>query len=693
MIFFKKKEFANAKYWLIISFFWLSATLFDRVWWNFYTKGIPSWDQADYLNSALDHGRSLGVLQGGEWQGFESMLDLSPKIPPFASIVNGFLMTFTGELPINAAWSLSFWHALLVFSVAGWCLLINGQKLGYISVFILIFSPALLNLRTNYVLEMPLISLTTFSLWQLGEWIDLNKGGKYKTLFFAFFASSLALLVKQSALIALFPGLILAAVIGFKRSEIKPIQIFIGFLIIFFMIFPWLSHNWILTIGGTKRAVIESAVNEGDPSILTFENWFWYFKLLPKQIGLNSFIIGISAWILRCFTYKKNKILDNYINNFQVKWLIFNLFSCWFLTTLVPNKDPRYIAAAIPLLVILLSIGWLYWVDLLLMMLKKNKYYSTRNLFLLFIPFTVVFQVKDKFSLNRLTSTNYNPLQNIINEVNHLNKNNEKKTLIVIPSTPDLNQHNTSFFGRINGGNIVGRQLGKNKRELLPMMSYSSLILLAEGDQGSVRSVSRVFDESIRNSDYFENIKYFPRDNGDTYSLWQRTKFAPPPADFSEKFQVIASGLSLGPKGVKDVFDEIAVHHMIDGHLEYQDSVKEKANKILLDKPNDINARWSLTLLAILQNRPEEADKHLAVLEDLETGNPWPSVYRSMVNLINLKPWKSFEISKKVKKQYNNKTLIALTDISGFLSGRLWLYSQAKSSLNLAIKDIEDQLK
>ena len=36
--------------------------------------------------------------------------------------------------------------------------------------------------------------------------------------------------------------------------------------------------------------------------------------------------------------------------------------------------------------------------------------------------------------------------------------------------------------------------------------------------------------------------------------------------------------------------------------------------------------------------------------------------------------------------------MIALTDISGFLSGRIWLYSQANSSLNLAIKEIEDQL-
>ena len=154
----------------------------------------------------------------------------------------------------------------------------------------------------------------------------------------------------------------------------------------------------------------------------------------------------------------------------------------------------------------------------------------------------------------------------------------------------------------------------------------------------------------------------------------------------------MAANLSLGPRGVEDVFDKIGVYHMIDGHLEYQDKVKEKAQKVLINNPNNIHARWSLTLLAILQNRPEEADLHLANLEDLELGNPWPSVYRSMVNLINLKPWKSFEISKNANKKYNNKTLIALNDISGFLSGRFWLYSQAKSSLNLAIKDIEDQL-
>ena len=115
------------------------------------------------------------------------------------------------------------------------------------------------------------------------------------------------------------------------------------------------------------------------------------------------------------------------------------------------------------------------------------------------------------------------------------------------PSTSDLNQHNTSFFGRINDANIVGRQLGEYEEELSPMMTNSSLILLAEGDQGSVRPISSVFDNAVRNSDYFENIKYFPRGNGNSYSLWRRTDLAPHHFDFSETFQVLATNLSLGP--------------------------------------------------------------------------------------------------------------------------------------------------
>ena len=91
---------------------WLLSTLVDRLWWHAF-NGIPAWDQADYLNSALDHGRALGVLPGGSWQGWNALLDLSPKIPPLASLVNGTVMAAAGDAPAQAAWALCLWHGLL----------------------------------------------------------------------------------------------------------------------------------------------------------------------------------------------------------------------------------------------------------------------------------------------------------------------------------------------------------------------------------------------------------------------------------------------------------------------------------------------------------------------------------------------------------------------------------------------------
>ena len=67
------------RFWASVALIWVLSTLVDRLWWTLQT-GVPAWDQADYLNSAMDHGRALGLLPGGGWQGWQALLDLSPKI-------------------------------------------------------------------------------------------------------------------------------------------------------------------------------------------------------------------------------------------------------------------------------------------------------------------------------------------------------------------------------------------------------------------------------------------------------------------------------------------------------------------------------------------------------------------------------------------------------------------------------------
>ena len=68
-------------FWLSVLFVWIICTIVDRIWWEFYSV-TPSWDQADYLNSALDHAKALSLLNGDGFLDFRSFLDKSPKIPP-----------------------------------------------------------------------------------------------------------------------------------------------------------------------------------------------------------------------------------------------------------------------------------------------------------------------------------------------------------------------------------------------------------------------------------------------------------------------------------------------------------------------------------------------------------------------------------------------------------------------------------
>ena len=126
----------NLRFWFLILSIWLISTVADRLWWNNYF-GLPSWDQADYLNQAIDHGRALGFIQGGSWKDWGSLLDLSPKIPPLASIVNGSVIAIAGDSPHQAAWSLSLWNGILLISVSCWGLKLKGKELALLtSLFI-----------------------------------------------------------------------------------------------------------------------------------------------------------------------------------------------------------------------------------------------------------------------------------------------------------------------------------------------------------------------------------------------------------------------------------------------------------------------------------------------------------------------------------------------------------------------------
>ena len=685
----KKIIHSRKSFWIVVLCIWLIATFVDRCWWSFFSN-TPSWDQADYLNSAIDHLRALSFVDGYKGDGLKSLLDLSPKIPPLASIVNGFVIALVGDSPHLAAWSLSLWNGFLIFNIASWALYLKGSRYSLISVLITSITPFIFNLRTDYVLELPLISATTFYLFHLGRWSDPFSGGKWVQMLIATFACSASLLIKQSSLLVIIPSFLFIIVISIKRSNLFRLQFICLLSFSFLSILPWFYHNWIMILSGTHRAVFESASLEGDPSIFEFNSIFWYFPLLKSQFGSFILSVGLSGLLLKVFGYirflKVQKSIKNTINNsYKWIWLYFNLIASWTFTTFIPNKDPRYIACSIPLIILLFALGfcnWSEWIDFKFKFNSYGLFFFIPLSFLLCLP---VFKYRNSDEQIR----KYYPINEIISEVKLNSSKDEKHTIIVVPSTPKVNQHNVTYIGRMGGWNILGRQLGQSLVHKKFVLEQAKWIILAEGDQGSVRKNSLVLDKTIRKSGFFNQIEDFPRKSGGTFSLWKRNSTAPLPTRFHERFVELAKGMGNGPKGVEMIFEEIAIQHMIDGHFKYQNIVRDEALSKIELNPKDIDALWTLSLLNILLNRPYEADTHLKSLEQFLPHNPWPSAYRSIVNLASWNPWRASQIADSANEIHDNYLLKALGDTAAVIGGKLWRLPSAFKSLPFAIEKIE----
>ena len=91
---------------------------------------------------------------------------------------------------------------------------------------------------------------------------------------------------------------------------------------------------------------------------------------------------------------------------------------------------------------------------------------------------------------------------------------------------------------------------------------------------------------------------------------------------FDQRFPALASALEKGPSGLEPIFSSVAIEHMLDGHFLYRGPTREAALTRLNADPEDRQARWTLALLAVLANRPLEASRQFAGLEQRLPNNP-----------------------------------------------------------------------
>jgi 4-amino-4-deoxy-L-arabinose transferase-like glycosyltransferase len=501
----------------IVAGMWLLGALLDRLWFAL-DHSVPAWDQADYLNGSLSYWEALKNPEWFNTNWWRSFWLISNKIPPLTYILTTPFINIFGTGEDAATLVMLPMSAILLFSVYGLGVGLFNIYIGLYAAILCQLLPGLYRYRLEFLLDYPLTTVVTLSFFCLTIW----KGRKTVTdnniwgwLWAGLFGLSLglALMLKQTSLIFLLVPIVW---LFFKqiidRYWGKLAQSIISLLIALVIIYPWYRTNWLLIFTAGKRATIDSAIAEGDPALNTFDAWFYYGKVLPYLLSWHILIIPIVGLII----YWGKKLLDqnNRVNITPLSgeakekyiWLSVFLLGGYFLSSLNLNKDARYILPLLPVLSLILAAGLFSWPrrwknQIAIVKIGLAIILMLCNLFPLGgAGITAILSPKVQHYPYFIKGWHHREvIEKIVKESPY-----QKTVLGVLPSTPEINQHNISYYGKQAQSQVAGRQVGVREKEVKQDARALDWFLTKTGAQGSVPGAQKSIVSLVENSPDFQ---------------------------------------------------------------------------------------------------------------------------------------------------------------------------------------------
>ncbi|HHP7229273.1 MAG TPA: glycosyltransferase family 39 protein [Xenococcaceae cyanobacterium] len=500
MISTKSQHFRNLVILLVI---WFGVALCDRIWfWR--DHAVPAWDQADYLNGALNYWNAWQNPQlfKGEW--WRSFWLLSPKVPPLHYILTTPFLSIFGLTADAASLVMLLYNALLLVSVYGLGVTLFNASVGLWAAGLCQLLPGLYYYRLEFLLDYPLTAIITVTFWLLTLGKVKQKSWLLAILWGITFG--FALLLKQTALFFLFIPLVwlLGACLK-NRQWLRLLQLVTGLIISMAVAYPWYRTNWLLMLTSGKRATIDSAIAEGDPALNTIDAWTYYGKILPYLLSWHILLIPLGGLILYLIWQQPSKSKQIIFNSDSLSWIAVFLIGGYLLSSVNLNKDARYILPLLPVFSLLLAAGllsyrgswqkYLTWgtVGLSLVLMLLNLFPLGGNVLTAKLSPRV-----QHYPYTGLEYPHPEVIAEIINTSPYL-----RTTLGVLPSTPAINQHNFSFYGGLNNFQVVGRQVGVRDREIVADARSLNWFITKTGDQGSIPNAQAKITQLVATGENF----------------------------------------------------------------------------------------------------------------------------------------------------------------------------------------------
>src|SRR4028119_56212 len=539
---------------LVLGIIWLLGAISDRLWFAL-DRSVPAWDQADYLTSTLKYLQALQHPQwfSGEW--WTNFWLLSTKIPPLAYILTVPFLQVFGTGGDRATLVHLLFSAILLASVYSLGVQLFNRQVGLWAAAICVLLPGLYRFRLQFLLDYPLTAAITFAFYCLTMWkasegrrkkeegswatdltdvtdrtqLEERTKKKYKFKFspshtlplspssffwaIAFGISlGLSILVKHTTVLFLFTPIVWLAVGAVRQKAWGRLGQLTGALLLSVAVFgPWAKTNWLLILTGGKRATLDSAIAEGDPGINTIDAWIYYGQHLPEQVSWPLLLIPLVGLILY---WRRRQDSSSILHLNSCGWLAVFWGGAYLINSLNLNKDDRYVIPYLPVLSIFLAYCLTLWPS----RWGRQIRWGTIGLAILAMLFHILpLGGTLGHSLVQIISpgnSNYPylgkewPHREVIAEIID-REPYLQSTLGVLPSTPEINQHNLNFYGALANFQVYGRQVGTNLKQVPQDVRSLSWFVTKTGPQGSIR-------ERIKKA---QNVAVTAIEKGDKFQL------------------------------------------------------------------------------------------------------------------------------------------------------------------------------
>jgi 4-amino-4-deoxy-L-arabinose transferase-like glycosyltransferase len=483
---------------------WLLQSGCDRLWFAL-DRSVPDWDRADYLTGALNYADALEHPHwfSGEW--WTNLWLLSSKIPPGTYLATAVIHQIFGTGSDRATLVNLLFSAILLASTYGLGRILFNPKIGLWAAALCTLFPAFYRSRLDFLLDYPLTATVTLAFFCLTLWRSRTHSPRLHTrppsrfklpptlepwLWAAAFgmASGLALMVKQTALLFLSVPLLWAAIASFKgRKWSQCGQLSLSVAIAALVIYPWYRTNWLLILTGSKRATVDAAIAEGDPSLTSLDAWTYYAEQLPNHVSWLLAIVAIVGFLL--YYRRRQKNLSPSPVPHPWRWLAVYLLGAYFFASVNINKDFRYVLPYLPVVAIALAYGLSCWRG----KWARSVRWGTLGIAVLLVLnhlFSWGFTLPGSALLgDRADRRPYTgppwphpeAIAEIINTSPYL-----QTTVGVLPSTPEINQHNVNYYGALADFQVYGRQVGTRLSQVDRDMRSLDWFVTKTGDPGSV---------------------------------------------------------------------------------------------------------------------------------------------------------------------------------------------------------------